>query len=118
MQRHTEAYRGTQRHTEAYRGMQRHAEAHRGIQRHTQAYRGTQRHTDIQRHAEAYRGTQRQLYLCVAFSAERSFFQQRFQIPNTLRVDVLPSLDIIQSIHNTIERAPELAIKYLLRIGS
>lgn len=56
--------------------------------------------------------------LRVAFSTKSSTFKQWFFIPNTLLINKLSGLDIIDCINNKVESGPEVIIEELFVLGA
>ena len=56
--------------------------------------------------------------LRMTFSSEGSTFKKWFFMPNTLLIDVLSSLNIINSINYKIKPSPEIIVKVLLTVIS
>ena len=52
----------------------------------------------------------------MALSSEGSTFKQWFLVPNALKINILPSFDIINSINDEIKTSPELIVEEIFRI--
>lgn len=61
-------------------------------------------------------GGMRDNNLGMAFCPKGSTLEQRFLIPNTLRIDVLPGFDVVDCIHHEAGARPELVVEVVLRI--
>ena len=56
--------------------------------------------------------------LRVTFCAQSSTFEEGFFIPNALLIDVLPGLNIVNSIDDKVEIVPEIIVEEFFTIAS